>query len=222
MNFREIPRLPDVPRLTDSTIALLTELCFREDDALEPVDVIFVFGTHIYILEFVQLIEQLLELNISNTVIINGGNAKLSDSVVLPKPGSELIFDALNRDIFPSVHFIVENTSTNTLDNVRASLGQYNFSSVSSVLFLFKSHAAGRGYLTLRKFLPRAKLLQKTISVAYSASGEPLTSFNWFLSDEGRRRVWGEYLRIKTYGERGDIAFDEVRNLVMRIGESVE
>jgi hypothetical protein len=93
-----------------------------------------------------------------------------------------------------------------------------SFTDCSSLLFIFKAHAAGRGYLTLRKFFKQAEILQQSFEVKYSRANSLLTRDNWFTFDFGRERVWGEYLRIKTYGARCDIEYDEVESLVNEIG----
>jgi hypothetical protein len=38
--------------------------------------------------------------------------------------------------------------------------------------------------------------------------GKTISLSEWHTHDEGRERVYGEYLRIQTYSERGDIATD--------------
>jgi hypothetical protein len=40
--------------------------------------------------------------------------------------------------------------------------------------------------------------MQKTFNVTYHDGAEEITKDNWYKTDFGRRRVYGEYLRIQT------------------------
>lgn len=82
--------------------------------------------------------------------------------------------------------------------------------------FLGKTQSAGREFLILKKYLPNSEILQYTwIAQHYE---QPITADSWHTFEQGRQRVWGEFLRIKKYGERGDIAYpEEVKEVVERI-----
>ncbi len=121
------------------------------------------------------------------------------------------------------MQFFHEDQSTNTPENVTEALKILDFSDYAKVLFIFKSHDARRGYLTLRKFLPDAQLIQKTFNTQYPGTDRILNQETWHTFDFGRSRIWGEYLRIKKYGERGDIALDdETKSLITEIQTAVE
>ncbi len=224
MQAREVDRHPAVPELSDEAIKLVTQLCFRRDDPIEPADLIFVFSTPLEPDIVVGIITDLLNHNISKKVFISGGSsAKYGGVNGIEKPESSYVLDRIDKTDFPGVEFYSETTSANTLENVTESLKVLDFSSYEKVLYVFKSHASRRAYLTLRKFLPTAKLVQKTFSAVYPNTDIILDATTWHTYAFGRERVWGEYLRIKKYGERGDVAYDdETRMLVEKIEAIVQ
>lgn len=208
MKIREIEKEPDVPQLSVEQIKIITDLCFRADDVLEPADLVFVFGSS-HIEELTSIIIQLLISSLSKKVFITGGKQDYVDSKKIDKEESSLIFDHLDRKLFKDIEFYTENKSTNTTENVNEALKVLDFSNYNKIIYIFKSHASGRGYLTLKKYLPNTKLMQKTYNASYYGGQEVITRENWYKTDLGRKRVWGEYVRIKKYSERGDIAKPE-------------
>jgi hypothetical protein len=211
---REVSRNPVTPPLNQEAIDLLTELCFRHDDPIEKVDTLFIFGSTNHLAGLVTTIRNILDLDATKNVVITGGIAGYIDSTKITKPESEIILDAINPSLYPDSKFYLESKSTNTFENVKNSLDLAPLQDVSTLLFIAKSHAVGRAYLTLRKFFPGVTISQKEYTVVYPGATEPLTSQNWHQSEFGRSRVWGEYERIKKYGTRGDIEFDEVRDIL--------
>jgi hypothetical protein len=224
MEKREVDRHPAVPELSEQAIKLITKLCFRPDDPIEHVNLIFVFSSPLEPQIVSKLIVDLLHQGISDKVFITGGSpGKYQDSEIQSKPESLYVLERINRTNFPGVRFYSENKSSNTLENVTEALKVLDFRNYKKVMYVFKSHDSQRGYLTLRKFLPDAKLIQRTFSAQYPSTEKILNSETWHTYDFGRTRVWGEFLRIKTYGERGDIAYDqETKNLVNQIEELIK
>jgi uridine kinase len=218
MQDRQIPRNPKAPPLTKELIDLLTELCFRPDDVLKPVDLIFVFGASTDYKKLAEITRLLLDKNIAQKVFVSGGGSKYSDTLkILDRPESWYILQEINPSNYPNVQFFSETISTNCRENVTEALKILDFSSYKSILFVSKGHDCKRCYLTLQKFAPNAKLLQRTFYGKYHDTQE-LTKEGWSKPEFGRTRVWGEFLRIKTYGERGDIAYDpETKILVDKI-----
>lgn len=209
MKKREIIKEPDVPELTVEQVKIITDLCFRADNELEPADLIFVFGSSHHIKELSVTISDLLTKKYADKVFITGGKPDYVDSRKIDKAEGLLILDYLNRESFKDVQFYTENKSNHTTENVTEALKVLNFSNYKKIIYIFKSHASGRGYLTLKKYLPKTKLMQKTFNASYHDGLEVITKENWYKTDFGRRRVWGEYLRIKKYSERGDISKPE-------------
>lgn len=209
MKIREIEKEPDVPELSVDQIKILTDLCFRADDVLEPADLIFVFGSYNHVQELAGIISDLLSKKLSNKVFITGGLPNYVDSAKINKAESLLVLDLIDQRQFEGVKFYTEDKSLHTTGNVTEALRVLDFSDYKRIIYIFKSHTSGRGYLTLKKYLPNAKLMQKTFNACYHDGQEVITRENWYKTALGRKRVWGDYLRIKKYSERGDIAKPE-------------
>jgi len=222
----EIERNPIPPKLNEKAIQLITDLCFRKDDDLEKVDGIFVYSSIMGIDKLVKLLTNILSKQISNKIFITGGVTPqhLTEELGIKTELTEAdtILGALDLDRYEDLKVFVERESTNTLANVTETLKNSEFRDCKTLLFIFKSHAAGRGYLTLRKFFPKAYILQRTFNTKYNDTEKEISRENWHTFDFGRKRVWGEYLRIKTYGSRGDIEYEEVRGLVEEIENEVK
>ena len=213
---REIPKLPDVPKLTNKQIQLLTELCFRQDNP-EKADAIFVFGTSIGIKETVDALEYLICNNFSNIAIISGGVNNFIGSKELCEADSETIYNLI-KDRSAQCKFYLEKLSINTLENVINSKDIINSLNCKIMIYLCRSFCAGRCFLTLRRIFPTIKFLQYTYSMPSVNSGRLIESNNWFEFEEGKQRVWGEYLRIKFYGEKNDIEYSSVKKVIEEIG----
>jgi hypothetical protein len=133
------------------------------------------------------------------------------------------VLQSIKSTDFPNVKFYNEIKSTNTLENVTEALKVLDFSNYKTIVYVFKKHDCRRAYLTLRKFLPNTKLIQHTFEPTYTGTDRPLNKDTWYTYDFGKSRVWGEFLRIKLYGERGDIAYDEeTKWLVEEIDKVIE
>ena len=216
MQVHEVERNPQAPKLSKEAVKLLTNLCFRPDNSLEKVDLIFEFSSPRYLEQTTQLIENLLEKGISKKVFITGGLPKFHDSLKITKPESELLLEKLDKNKFPDVQFFSENKSTNTLENVTESLKVLDFRNYEKILFIFKRHDSMRAYLTLKKILSHTKIFQKTFTPVYAGTDRPLDENTWYTYEFGITRVWGEFLRIKKYGQRGDIFYDEKIDTIIK------
>ncbi|MBN8828384.1 MAG: hypothetical protein J0H68_06725 [Sphingobacteriia bacterium] len=82
----------------------------------------------------------------------------------------------------------------------------------------------GRHYLTFKKYFPKTTLFYETYEPSYLNDNSTYTikKENWFLFPFSIQRIWGEFLRIKMYGNKGDIEFEEVRNLVQEIERQIK
>lgn len=216
---RELDKNPQPPDLTERAISLLTILCFREDNPAKA-EVIFEFSTLVNEREVADVITELLDQGVSRKVVLTGGTSHYSDIEKTGKPEADLVGDLMPRKRFKDVDFVFEKTSTNLIENIQHALEADDFSTSSSLLFITKSHAAGRSYLSLRKYFPKTELFQRTYPAVYPGH-QALTKDNWYSTDFGRSRIWGEYLRIKMYGERGDIAVAEAESLIAAIAEEL-
>lgn len=214
----EVPRNPAAPKLNDEAVTLISELCFHTDDEPQAADVIFVYASAVFVERLAETVHDLLSKGVSETLIITGGIPNYGSEPLIASPEAALLLNELDLTSFPRVRLICEGLSRNTRENVEYALRAHDFSQCKHIRFIFKAHAAGRGYLTLKQFCPEARLSQTTYAVQYDGSPMAIAKDNWFQFDFGRERVWGEVLRIKKYGERGDIAYpDVVRRTTDRI-----
>lgn len=219
--LREIPKLPDMPVLNYRVIDLLTQLCFRKDNDIngQPVDAIFVFGIpELFAAAAAKAVLEAVTKSKSDLLVLTGGHPTYCDSFFVQRPESEVFYDYIKGKLPGNISVQLEITSNNTLENVTHSLPW--LINCHKIIFVTKNFASGRNYLTMKKFLPNALLLQISFNVFYPGGNE-ITRDNWYSFEDSRKRVWGEFLRIKTYGQRGDIEYDEVANLIKEINENI-
>ena len=107
----------------------------------------------------------------------------------------------------PSKDVLIENRSTNILENVLFSkevidkeLGLQNVHVVTAVV---KNYHARRALMTLRKQMPRSTQLK---SAAYTSAHYPFTKDNWNDIESGREKVMEEVEKIEKYLAKGDLA----------------
>lgn len=128
-----------------------------------------------------------------------------------------MIFLNIKRDNFSNTHFIIENESKNTLENVELSQSLFDFSKVQNVTYFSHSYASKRSCLTLKKYCSNSKFGNFQIDIPSEISEIPVDINNWYKTEHGRMLIWGEYLRFKTYGARGDFPIEEVLNQLSTI-----
>ena len=198
---REIKKKPKPPKMDLDMINLLTQICFRYDK-IEKSDLIFVFGTNILHKKIAKHIEYMLINNLSNRVLITGGIANYLETEYKDIPESRLIFNNIDINKFNEVQFILEEFSKNNIENVLNAEKLIDFKKLDSIICISHSYASNRSVQTLRNIFKK-----KILSYPFDILGKNLTLIDkgsWFQNEEGKSIVWGEYLRIKTYGERRD------------------
>lgn len=214
---REISKLPEVPPLNEKIIKSLTELCFRHDSHLgiTPSDAVFVFGTAVSLDKEAEAVLDVIRKVSPKKLIMSGGMPTYSDSYKATKPESEMLYDLIHEFLPKELEVRLEKASNNCIENVQNSL--LYFQNMESITYVTKGFGAGRHYYTLKRFLPNIMYQQKTFDALYPEDPSYITRDNWYTNSYGLSRVWGEFLRIITYGQRGDIAYDEARSLVEKI-----
>lgn len=99
---------------------------------------------------------------------------------------------------------LVENKSTNTLENVLFSKmlidKKIGLKKTRRIIAVAKNYHARRSLMTLKKHLPEYIDLRV---IPYSPSG--FNKRNWHLSVKGREKVLGEAAKIKQYLKQGDL-----------------
>lgn len=213
---RSIPKLADVPPLTPDRISLLTQLCFLPNDPQKS-DLIFVFGVSTGLPDLTSVLKGILSKEISQKILITGGNPNFIDNPPLPKPEAEVIHDLISDFLPDSMKVILETEATSTLENVTFSKKKLGKIFPNKILYVGRSLASRRCHLTLSKYFPSTKLYPFSYDMDGTIEKKLITKDTWHLFREGRSRVWGEYLRIKKYGESGDIDYAPVKDIVEKI-----
>jgi hypothetical protein len=202
-----ISKEPKAPEFTERKIKDLTEIVFGEQKELTECDVLFVFsGTHPGHWE--KAIEA-YQRNLCQTIIVTGGRSLTGVPHQEWNRGeateAEVIISYLLKAGVPSEKIKYENRSTNSLENVLYAKKIYDFTSTRSIMYVCKSHVAGRQERTLLKHLgDDLRYIPFSFDAEYK--GTKITRSTWSYSETGRNRVWGEFLRILKYAERGDIS----------------
>lgn len=201
-----IPKEVEVPKLTSKQIEELTDLIFLPEENDKKCDAMFVFaGTHPGHWE--RTIEA-YHNGYCKSVIVTGGvsptGVKHPDWKDDKKPEANVIISKLIENGVIQEDIVFENKSQNTLENVLYAKEVFDFSSIESLLFVCKNHAAGRQYRTLARHI---KHPIRYVSFGFDATyeGETVSRTNWMTTEVGRARVFGEYLRIIHYGRMGHI-----------------
>jgi len=201
-----IPKEPIVPTLNTQEIEFLTALVFGEKREPKKCDALFVFsGTHAGHWE--KTIEA-YNNDFSENIIVTGGRSLTGT----PDPNwkyeeateADVIINYLLAAGIPENKITYEKKSTNSLENVLYAKEVFDFNKINHLMFICKSHAAGRQYRTLAKHLPEHIVYYPyTFNTFYN--NKEISRENWMETEIGRKRVWGEYLRIDHYGKKGDI-----------------
>ncbi|MEL3971362.1 YdcF family protein [Rossellomorea oryzaecorticis] len=204
-----IPKETEMPQLDKKQLEKVTDLTFYERIPLKKCNAIFVFsGTHPGHWE--KAIEA-YKLDLAPKIIVTGGRSLTG----IPHPKWEgrqshsiteasVIISYLLQAGIPEESIIYEDQSTNSLENVLYAKDIIDFVAIASMLVICKSHVAGRQIRTHMKHFPSGIVY---ISFSFNATyqNSEITRENWFNSEIGRNRVWGEYRRIFNYGQLGHL-----------------
>lgn len=213
---RSIPKLAEAPPLTPDLIYLLTRLCFLPND-LEKADLLFVFGVTTGLSDLTNVLKSILSQEVSEKILITGGSPNFTDNPPLPKPEAEVIYELISDFLPASMRVILETKATSTLENVKFSKEKLTKTPLKTLVYVGRSLASRRCNLTLSKYFSTTKLYSFSYPMEGTIEKKLITEDTWYLFQEGISRVWGEYLRIKHYGESGDIDYLPVKELVEQI-----
>lgn len=194
----EIPREGAVPALADEEIDRLTRTVFAPP-ASEGIrsDLLFVFGTVQG--DWDRLARLILDGYVSYAVLAGLIGPRYYET---GEPIAETMRAHFLQRGVPEGLLRLQRESRHTLEDVELSLP--HLEGVRSLHFFAKSHHSGRCLLTLRRFFPDADLFPVTLPARYGDI--VVTPDSWMDTEVGRARVWGEWVRIRTYSARGDIA----------------
>ena len=200
---RSIPREVAVEDLSPKEIEHITQTVFVTSES-RPADLLFIFGTSTIDGEVLESVARACLQDRFPKVLVTGLSGRLYNET--GKPVARIMRDELIARGVPSEVILVQDRSTNTLEDVAFSLDVLKQHDISpeSIAFLCKAHHSGRCLRTLRKFFPSQTL--SPIIYAAEYDGVKVSKEDWYQHEGSRGRVYGEYLRIIEYTRRGDIA----------------
>jgi len=200
---RSIPREIAVEGLSPEEIKGITQIVFVASEP-QPADLLFIFGTSTIDSDALESVARDCQQEHFPKVIVTGLSGRLYSET--GKPVAHIMRDELIAHGVPSDLILVQDKSTNTLEDVAFSLEvlEKNDISPESIAFLCKAHHSGRCLRTLRKFFLSQTLSPVTYLAEYE--GVKVSKADWYQHEVSRGRVYGEYLRIIEYSKRGDIA----------------
>lgn len=201
---RSLPREVTVEGLSPEEIEHITQTVFVPSDLHPAADLLFIFGTSTIDGPVLESVARDCQQERFPKVIVTGLSGRLYSET--GKPVAHIMRDELITRGIPSDLILVQDKSTNTLEDVAFSLGVLKKNNISpeSIAFLCKAHHSGRCLRTLRKFFPSQTLSPVTYLAEYG--GIKVSREDWYEHEVSRGRVYGEYLRIIEYTRRGDIA----------------
>ncbi len=222
MQQREIEKEPDVPYISAKARMLLSDLCFRNDSRdLSRVTDFLVMGTPFSHDELKQSMKSLLQKATSiKKMVISGGVNLYEDSQDVKESEAKEIYNKIKVYLPSEVDLYLEEEATNTLENVEKSL-RYFLDTSDSLCFISQNFHAGRCFLALQKYYPQHTLYQWTFEPLLPQVPVRMKKSNWFEYPYFKARVWGEYLRIRKYGERGDFPIESISSVISQIAREI-
>jgi len=218
---REISKVAASPEMDTALISALTELCFQEE-SITTSDLLFVFGSNVQHREIAHIISYMLDMELINQVLITGGIANYNGSFYKKKAESEQIKSYIPLEKYPDKKIYIENHSKNIIENIIEAQKIVSFKNIRSMTFLCHSYASTRAALSLKRFFPSIQLHCIPLPLPTDISKYPISRQMWSKTEYGRGLIWGEYLRLLTYGERGDFPIEEIRDTLDHVKNLAE
>lgn len=198
-----IAREPDSSQLTAAEIAQISQIVFATPNP-QPADLLFVFGTSTLHAQILGQIADYFQRGFYPWMLVTGllGRAYYETG----KPVAHYLRDNFIASGIPADKILVQDRSTNTLEDATFSLEVLEKAQIApqTIAFLSKSYHSGRCLLTMRKVFPSQPLFPITYDP--QIDGVTVSAENWAAHPVSRGRTYGEYLRIRQYAARGDIA----------------
>lgn len=213
---REISKVPASPNMDTALISALTALCFQEE-SITTTDLLFVFGSNVQHREIAHIISYMLDKELVNQVLITGGIANYNGSFYKKKAESEQIKSYIPLKKYPDKKIYTECKSKNIIENIVEARKIISFEHIRSMTFLSHSFASTRAALSLKRFFPSIQLHCIPLPLNTDISKYPVSRQMWSKTEYGRGLIWGEYLRLQTYGERGDFPIEEIRDALDQV-----
>ena len=186
-------RMPDAAEIAAINATHLIET------ALEPADLLFVFGTREGVELRVEAACRLWREGFCRRIIVSGGMTPGADA-----SECEIIKQAMVARGVPAAKILEEHHALNTGENVMFALpvidAALGLANIRSVICLGNTWTARRYPMTLHRHWPQVKKMLVTIDSF--ATPRAL----WHTNPEFRRRVLHEWDKIEPYKARGFIA----------------
>ncbi len=190
-----------VIKLSKMTNEEITKYIFIEDQDLAG-DIAFVFGTWKAWKGSVEKAYELYKNKLVLKIIVSGGFNKETGIVE-----ADFMTENLVNLGVPRKNILVENKSTNTLENVLFSKRlidrKLGLDKIKTITAVVKNFHARRALMTLRKNMPARIILKSAPHVSPFFN---FTKDDWFKTDFGREKVLGEVEKIKKYLAIGSLA----------------
>jgi uncharacterized SAM-binding protein YcdF (DUF218 family) len=172
------------------------------DDKNPKGDIALVFGTWNAWQGSIEKAAELYTKKLVPKIIVSGGVNPKTKEIEGDKMAKELI--ALD---IPKEDILIENKSTNTLENVLFSLDvidrKIGLKNIHTIVGVVKNYHARRALMTMRKNIPAQIALK---AAAYNSPYYNFTKENWTMSEMGREKVLEEIDKIKIYLAKGHLA----------------
>ncbi|WP_316818609.1 YdcF family protein [Pedobacter nyackensis] len=213
---REISKTPSSPVMDASLISALTALCFQEESIVKS-DLLFVFGSNVQHREIAHIIRYMLDRELANQVLITGGIANYNGSFYKKQAESEQIKSYIPLEKYMNKKIYTEKKSKNIIENIIEAKKIVDFENINSMTFLSHSYASTRAALSLKRFFPNVQLHCIPLPLPTDFLKYPVSRPMWSKTEYGRKLVWGEYLRLQTYGSRGDFPIEDIRDALDQV-----
>lgn len=177
--------------------AKITEYIFLPS-RYRQTDLIFIFGTR-HTEKIVAKVKSLYSKGLTNYVLVTGGINKITG-----ENEAECLAKALTRAKIPKSKILIENKSTNSLENVLYAkeilIKNKLLHQIKSITVISKNYHIRRALMTLKKHFPKGiEFYLNSISVFN------INKNNWLKSELGKKYVLGEYTKIQEYLAKGDL-----------------
>jgi len=167
-------------------------------------DLAFVFGTRHP--EPAYISADLFKRGLVDYVVLTGGRNRVTGV----NEATEHL-RILMREEIPRDRIIIENESTNTVENVAFALekiaGTVDLRSIKSVIVVTKWYHCRRGIMTLKHYLPKGI---RYFTKCYEPNG--IRRSNWYLTEKSAKAVLKEWQCIPKYLSQGHISEIQVRS----------
>lgn len=183
------------------TISEITNYIFIEDKDLKG-DIALVFGTWNAWKGSTEKAAELYKQGLVSKIIVSGGVNNESGMIE-----GDMMADEIIKLGVPKSDVLIENKSTNTLENVVFSREilekEIGLKNIKTIVAVVKNYHARRSLMTLKKHMP----LYITLKAApYISAHYNFTKNTWMKSGSGKKYVLSEVEKIQKYLAKGDLA----------------